>query len=103
MNRRDVRSLASALRTVRERSAPLTPLAAVQAVWPEAVGEAIAAQAEPVSERSGVITVACQSASWAQELDLMQVQLLERLNALIDSKSTALTGLRFSADRARHG
>ena len=33
----------------------------------------------PVSEREGVVTIACRSATWAQELDLMQNELLESL------------------------
>jgi predicted nucleic acid-binding Zn ribbon protein len=45
----------------------------------EAVGEQLAAVAEPVSERSGTLTIECAEAVWVQELDLMQTQLLERL------------------------
>ena len=37
--------LADALRAVRARVEPETPLAAVQSAWPEAVGEEIAAHA----------------------------------------------------------
>jgi predicted nucleic acid-binding Zn ribbon protein len=51
----------------------------VQTVWRQAVGEAIAAAAEPVAERDGVLTVRCQSATWAEELSLIQADLLERL------------------------
>ena len=32
-------------------------------------------EAEPVSERDGIVTVACRSAVWAQELDLMTGEL----------------------------
>ncbi len=67
------------MRTALERSAPRTDLAAAQTVWPEVVGEAIAAAAEPVSEREGVLTVRCVSATWAQELTLMEADLLARL------------------------
>jgi predicted nucleic acid-binding Zn ribbon protein len=67
------------LRTALERSAPRTDLAAAQTVWAEVVGEAIAAAAEPVSEREGVLTVRCVSATWAQELSLMEADLLARL------------------------
>jgi predicted nucleic acid-binding Zn ribbon protein len=63
----------------REQAAPQTPLAAIQAVWPEAVGPELAARATPVSERGGEVTVECADAVWAQELDLMQLRLLERL------------------------
>jgi predicted nucleic acid-binding Zn ribbon protein len=51
----------------------------LQAAWGEAVGERIAAVASPVSERGGEVTVSCSDSVWAQELDLMQGQLIERL------------------------
>ncbi len=43
------------------------------------MGDELAARAEPVSERDGEVIVECADAVWAQELDLMQAQLLERL------------------------
>jgi len=80
MTRRRVpRPAAGALREALGRAAPKTPLAAVQSAWAETVGERVAAAAEPVSERSGTITVRCLDPVWAQELELMQEQLLERL------------------------
>jgi predicted nucleic acid-binding Zn ribbon protein len=77
--RRAPRPAAGALRAALERAAPKTPLAALQAAWAEAVGEQIAAVASPVSERDGEALVACSDSVWAQELDLMQEQLLQRL------------------------
>ena len=68
---------------------PQTPLAAVQAVWPEAVGERIAAEARPVRERDGTVTVECRAATWAQELDLLHDELLERLNEALGSERAA--------------
>jgi predicted nucleic acid-binding Zn ribbon protein len=93
MGRRAPRPLALALRGVRERSAPKTPLAAVQAVWREAVGEPIAAVASPLAERDGVVTIACSSAVWASELELRQRQLLARLRDRIGEG--APRGLKF--------
>ena len=83
MRRLAPRRLDSALAALTEQLAPATTLARVQARWPDAVGEAIAAEAEPVSERDGVVTVACRSAVWAQELDLMATDLVARLNELL--------------------
>ena len=60
-----------------------TQLADVQRRWPGAVGEAIAAEAAPVRERGGVLTVSCSASVWAQELDLMAPQILCRLNELL--------------------
>jgi predicted nucleic acid-binding Zn ribbon protein len=75
--------LAGAVEALTRRLEPLTPLAAVQRAWPEAVGPAIAAECAPVSERAGAVTVACRSAVWAQELALMAPELTDRLNAAL--------------------
>ena len=80
MRRTSPRPLGLALAELSEQLAPATALAAIQSAWPAAVGPAIAAQAQPVSERAGTVTVACRSAVWAQELDLMSAELIERLN-----------------------
>jgi predicted nucleic acid-binding Zn ribbon protein len=67
------------MRAALERAAPKTRLAGLQAAWADVVGERIAAVADPVSERDGTALVACRDSVWAQELDLMQEQLLQRL------------------------
>jgi predicted nucleic acid-binding Zn ribbon protein len=93
--RRRPRPLAAAVGAALERAEPATPLAAVQRAWPGAVGDAIAREASPVSERDGVVTVACRSATWAQELDLLSDRILTKLRQeLADSGS--LRGLRFN-------
>jgi predicted nucleic acid-binding Zn ribbon protein len=107
MGRRTPRPIGAALQTVLSGAEPATLLAAVQSAWPGAVGEAVAREASPVSERDGVVTVACRSATWAQELDLLQSELLERLNAAVseadpEGPEAAVSGLRFTADAARH-
>ncbi len=43
----------------------------------------IAAEARPVAERGGVLTVSCAASVWAQELDLMAPAILERLNSAL--------------------
>lgn len=80
MRRAAPRPVAAALGPLTDRLAPATPLAAVQRAWPAAVGEALAAAATPVGERAGVVTVACTSAVWAQELDLMGERVVAALN-----------------------
>jgi len=84
MSRRAPRPLANAIGPLREALAPKTLLAEVQRAWPAAAGTAIAREASPVSERGGVVTVACAASVWAQELDLMAPLLMEKLNAAID-------------------
>lgn len=81
--RRSPRPLSLALDRIRDELAPQTLLADAQRAWPQAVGETIAAEATPVSERGGVLTISCSASVWAQELDLMGPVLLERLNALL--------------------
>lgn len=93
--RRAPRPGASAFRSALDRASPKTSLAAVQAVWPEVVGERIAAAARPVSERGGEVTVACADAVWAEELDLMQERLLSALRDRL--ASSAPRALRFHA------
>jgi predicted nucleic acid-binding Zn ribbon protein len=93
------RPAAEALRAALERSAPKTRLAAVQAAWEPAVGERIAAVTQPVSEREGAVVVSCSDPVWADELDLMQEQLVERLRERLGEQ--APERLRFRADRTR--
>jgi predicted nucleic acid-binding Zn ribbon protein len=96
--RRAPRPAAPALRAALERGAPKTRLAAVQAAWAGAVGERLAAAAQPVSERAGAVVVECADPVWAEELDLMQEQLLERLRERLGEQTPE--SLRF---RARDG
>ena len=99
MRRRDPRPLSHAIAALADRLAPQTTLAEVQRVWPTAVGEAIAGQAEPTGERDGVLTVTCSSAVWAQELDLMGAELVGRINTALGAE--AVRSLRCSAAPAR--
>ena len=97
MPRREPRRIGEALAAVRRQAAPQTPLAAVQLAWAAAVGEKIAGVAEPVAERAGRVTVACKNAVWAQELDLMQDDILSRLAESMDAPPAAL---KFEARRS---
>jgi len=103
--RRDVagsapRRLGGALERLVAESAPKTLLAEVQGAWAKACGAAIAANAEPVAERAGVVTIACADGIWAQELELMGDELRSRIGALIGTER--VRGMRFTADLARH-
>ena len=84
--RREPRAIAESLRAVRARAEPRTLLGAAQTSWREAVGERIAREAQPVREREGVLTIACSAATWSQELDLLQNDLLERLNRELEPR-----------------
>jgi predicted nucleic acid-binding Zn ribbon protein len=99
MRRTQPRPLSHAIAALADRLAPQTTLAEVQRVWPDAVGEVIAAQAEPTGEREGVLTVTCSSAVWAQELDLMGPDLVGRINAALGAGS--VVSLRCSAAPAK--
>jgi predicted nucleic acid-binding Zn ribbon protein len=89
-----------AIEQLREQLAPETVLASAQLAWREVVGEVIAAQAQPTSERGGVLTVSCSASVWAQELDLMSPDILERLNERLDGAS--LTRLRCVSTPSPH-
>ncbi len=60
---------------------PQTPLSALQRAWPAAVGPALAPHATPVSVREGEAVVQCSSGMWAEEVALLQGEILERLTA----------------------
>jgi predicted nucleic acid-binding Zn ribbon protein len=94
--RRTPRPISEAIGAALEGAGPATLLAAVQSAWASAVGEAIAREAAPVSERDGVVTVACGSATWAQELDLLRDRILAQVRAELPEPGT-LAGLRFTA------
>ncbi len=96
MGRRAPRPIGAALETVLQGAEPATLLAAVQSAWPGAVGEAVAREASPVSERDGLVTVACRSATWAQELDLLGAQILDQVRAKLPDWAT-LEAIRFTA------
>lgn len=83
MRRSAPRPLAAALAGMRRDAAPQTLLARVQGCWAEVVGEAIAREAQPASERDGTLVVACRSATWASEVELLAPDLRERLNAAL--------------------
>lgn len=78
--RRAPRSLQPTLMALADELAPQTLLAEVQRAWPATVGETISEHAAPTAERGGVVTVSCSASVWAQELDLMAPQIIERLN-----------------------
>jgi predicted nucleic acid-binding Zn ribbon protein len=91
MRRAAPRPIASVLAPFTAARAPATLLAEVQRHWEAAAG-AFAEHALPVAERAGVVTVACDSAVWAQELQLLSVHVVERLNAALGRP--AVSGLR---------
>jgi predicted nucleic acid-binding Zn ribbon protein len=90
---KEPRQIAEALARVTAKAAPATTIARLQGCWESVAGAVIAAEAEPVSERSGVVTVACRSAVWANELELLAPGLVEGLNEALGA--TAVGSLRF--------
>ena len=59
----------------------------MQEIWERAAGPAIAAAARPTAERDGILTVTCDAAVWAQELDLMAGELVLSLNAALGAEA----------------
>ena len=89
MKRLAPRALSTALEHVARDVAPDTLLARVQAAWGGVAGDRLAQAAAPVSERDGVVTVACESGVWAQELDLLAPDLLDRLEGALGGRRVA--------------
>jgi predicted nucleic acid-binding Zn ribbon protein len=75
------RPIGLALDRVAGELAPETPLARVQAAWAAAVGEANAAHGTPIRFGGGRLTVYCPESGWAENLQLMGLQIAARLNA----------------------
>jgi predicted nucleic acid-binding Zn ribbon protein len=98
MRRSGPRPVSFALEGFTSSLAPATLLAEVQRAWPEAAGRQFAPHSEPVSERNGVVTVACSQSVWANELNLMSELVLTRLNAALGRP--AVQRLRVTATRA---
>ncbi len=50
-----------------------------------------------MSERAGTVTIGCRSSVWAQELALLENDLVERLNGALGAprEAPAVTALRF--------
>jgi hypothetical protein len=64
----------------RGRGGPGAAVGAAAQAWPTVVGRAAADHSVPVRRsRAGVVTVACASASWAQELAGRRFELAARL------------------------
>jgi predicted nucleic acid-binding Zn ribbon protein len=96
MRRAAPRPLSSALCELTSALAPASTLARAQQVWELAVGPAVAAAAVPTAEHDGVLTITCAAAVWAQEIDLLEGQLVPALNA-------AMGQARITALRCRTG
>jgi predicted nucleic acid-binding Zn ribbon protein len=92
LSRRAPRPLAVALEDLSATLAPRTVLALVQEAWPAVAGPAIAAAARPTSERDGVLTLTCEAAVWAHELDMLAPELIARLNSAL--REHTITALR---------
>lgn len=97
--RRAPRPAAGAFQKALRQVAPQTPLAAIQAAWPRAVGERLASVAVPVSERERTLTIECADAVWAQELDLMQGALLEKLRSEVGDQAPQALRFRVNSER----
>lgn len=54
-------------------------------VWPDAVGAAVAARAQPLRIINGTLTVAVSSAPWMQELRFMTGMMKDKLNGRLGS------------------
>jgi len=91
------RPLSRALAAAVDQARPAGLLAAVQSAWPDVAGAALAVATAPTSERDGIVTVACESAVWAQELELLGGDLVTRLNERLEGAGEAakVTRLRF--------
>jgi predicted nucleic acid-binding Zn ribbon protein len=96
MRRSSPRPLSLPLERLRSELAPASALARVQAAWGEAVGAAVAEEAQPVSLVDGALLVECSSSVWAAELTMMARELCGRVNAAVagDADDPIVSSLR---------
>jgi predicted nucleic acid-binding Zn ribbon protein len=90
------RPVSFALDALADALEPPTLLAAAQRAWPSVAGS-FGRRSEPVHERDGVLTVACDSAVVAHELDLMSELVIAKLNEALGRP--AVRRLRAQATR----
>ena len=55
-------------------------------LWPEIVGETVAARATPVRIIKGVLTIAVSSGPWKQELNFLKSMMIDKLNERLGSQ-----------------
>ncbi len=67
------------LESIAPEAAEDLGLARIQRAWSAAVGPAIAAAARPVAVVEGVLHVACQEATWAHEIQMLEVTVVARI------------------------
>jgi hypothetical protein len=78
----------------RSGAPELAAISRIVALWPQAVGDAVARNAWPLRvARDGTLHVATTSATWAFELDRLASEIAERLGALLGDESPS--ALRF--------
>jgi predicted nucleic acid-binding Zn ribbon protein len=64
--------------------------------WKEIVGEEIAKRSSPEKLIRGTLYISVSSSTWASELSLMSVQLIEKINAFAGEK--VVKTIRFRTD-----
>jgi predicted nucleic acid-binding Zn ribbon protein len=94
MRRRAPRPISAALAVLGDGLAPRSTLASARTDWERAVGAQIAAHCQPAVERSGTLTVDCDAAVWAAELEMQSEEILSALNAVL-GPGHELSALRF--------
>jgi predicted nucleic acid-binding Zn ribbon protein len=102
MRRLAPRPIGEALGKAVPAARPAGLLAEVQSAWPTVAGPALAAAASPVSERAGTVTVACESAVWAHELELLGPDLTRRLDEAVSDGRVERLRFIVSSDANRH-
>jgi len=90
-----LKPIGAALDRALDPVAPKTTLAELQRAWPAVVGPGIEAVTTVSEEREGTVTIECESTVWANELEMMGPQLLEKLRPLMGDRTPEK--LRFRA------
>ncbi|MCF6267650.1 MAG: DUF721 domain-containing protein [Desulfuromusa sp.] len=71
-------------------------------VWDQLVGEQIAARARPLKLRKGVLEIQVDHPVWMQQLQMMKLQILEKINAKIPNAGITDIYLRQTRSSQTH-
>ena len=96
---KSLRLLLAGWQPAGERTLPGSELGALDAAWPDLVGEDVARRTRTAGFRDGTLTVLTPSSAWSHQLTFLAPTILERLRARCPS--VAVRRLRFSVATGR--
>ena len=76
---------------------PVRTLSNLSREWPEVVGPTLAQHSKPTDVIDGVLSIICDDASWASQLNWMDHQIKQRCAAIFDGLEVSRVQVRVRA------